>query len=458
MRKITIAGVSSGVGKTTISLGLMRALMKRGKNVQPFKVGPDYLDPMYHRFVTGNISKNLDEYMLDDEQIKFVFKNSMIDKDIAVIEGVMGLYDGIGDNIDRYSTSAISKLLKSPVILIIDGRGVGASAAAMVLGYKNLDKNVEIVGVIANNVRTKRHYDILKSSIEKHCGVEVLGYLPPTSDISLKSRHLGLLPSNEVEDLEKKVEMISDLIEEYIDVDRIVDLSEGEVVNTSFELSMFTEDPEILELARGKKIALAYDEAFNFYYQDNLDLLESIGVEIVRFSPLHDTKLPEADMLYIGGGYPEEFADILEKNIEMRRAIKKAHDENFPIYAECGGLMYLGNSLVDKNGRVFEMVGAIDGQSKMTDSLKRFGYCIATSKIDNLIVDRGQDICGHEFHHSIFETDLDTVFEIRKIVNSKVLDEWSGGYFVNNTLASYIHIHFYNNLSIVCYILSNIGK
>ncbi|WP_437130936.1 cobyrinate a,c-diamide synthase [Peptostreptococcus russellii] len=456
MKKILIAGSYSGVGKTTISLGLMKALSKRGKKVQPFKVGPDYIDPMYHRFVTGEWSRNLDSYMLDDEQIKFVFKNSSEGKDISIIEGVMGLYDGIGTEINKHSTSQMSKILKSPVILVIDGKGMGASAGAMVLGYKQLDKDVEIVGVIANNVRTQRHYNIIKESIERFCGIEVLGYLPPDENVSVESRNLGLFPSNEIEDLERKVNTIADEMEKHIDIDRIIELSESENVTSSFELNMFSEDPEVRALAEGKTVAVAYDKAFNFYYPDNIDLFKEIGANIITFSPINDEEIPEADLLYMGGGFPEVFAEELEKNVSMRKSIKKAHDEGLAIYAECGGLMYLGDSLVDMDGKKHEMVGAISGYSEMKKGLRRFGYCIATAKEDNLISYKGQEMSGHEFHSSEFYSDLDTAFTMKKIVEDEVIDEWEGGYYVNNTLASYLHIHFYNNLSMVCYLLSNV--
>lgn len=456
MKKILIAGSYSGVGKTTISLGLMKALSKRGKKVQPFKVGPDYIDPMYHRFVTGEWSRNLDSYMLDDEQIKFVFKNSSEGKDISIIEGVMGLYDGIGTEINKHSTSQMSKILKSPVILVIDGKGMGASAGAMVLGYKQLDKDVEIVGVIANNVRTQRHYNIIKESIERFCGIEVLGYLPPDENVSVESRNLGLFPSNEIEDLERKVNTIADEMEKHIDIDRIIELSESENVTSYFELNMFSEDPEVRALAEGKTVAVAYDKAFNFYYPDNIDLFKEIGANIITFSPINDEEIPEADLLYMGGGFPEVFAEELEKNVSMRKSIKKAHDEGLAIYAECGGLMYLGDSLVDMDGKKHEMVGAISGYSEIKKGLRRFGYCIATAKEDNLISYKGQEMSGHEFHSSEFYSDLDTAFTMKKVVEDEVVDEWEGGYYVNNTLASYLHIHFYNNLSMVCYLLSNV--
>ena len=454
MKKIIIAGTGSGVGKTTISIGIMKALIDRGKSVQAFKIGPDYIDPSFHEYVTGRSSRNLDSYMLDDEQVKYVYRQASKRADISIIEGVMGLYDGLGTDINKHSTSKMAKTLKAPVILVVDAKAMGSSVAAMVLGYKQLDKDVEIVGVIANNVRTKRHFDIVKTSIEKYCALEVLGYIPPLEDIRLESRQLGLVPSGETEYIERKVDILGKLLEDYVDIDRIIELSESEAVTSNFELSMFIEDPDVQDLARGKKMAVAHDEAFNFYYDSNLELLEDIGVELEFFSPIEDETLPEADLIYIGGGFPEVFAAQLEANKSMRESIYKAYEANKPIYAECGGLMYLGEYMIDLEGNKHQMVGAIKGYSQMEKRLKRVGYCHATAKEDNLIAYKGQQICGHEFHYSSFHSDLEAVFDIEKIVNDQVIDRWEGGYLTRNTLASYLHIHFYNNLSMVCYLLS----
>ncbi|WAW15090.1 cobyrinate a,c-diamide synthase [Peptostreptococcus equinus] len=458
MKKIIIAGTNSGVGKTTISLGLMKALMNRNKKVQAFKVGPDYIDPSYHRYVTGNYSRNLDTHMLDSEQIKYVFTNAVKDKDISVIEGVMGLYDGTGSDIHNGSTASLAKILKAPVILIINGKSISASAAAMVLGYKHLDKDVDLVGVIVNNVKTEKHYNTIKSSIEKYCNVEVLGYLPPDDSLKFGSRHLGLLPTSDDIDLDEKIEKISQMLEKYVDIDRIVELSESETISSSFEMDMFLEDPEVRELSEGKKIAIAYDEAFNFYYQDNIELFRKLGADIVYFSPMHDNYVPAADLVYIGGGYPEVYAKELEKNVSMRKSLKEYHEAGNAIYAECGGLMYLGDYYEDSEGEKFDMVGAISGHSRMTNRLVHFGYCIATSKEDNLIAYKNQQICGHKFHYSEFISDLEPAFVMEKYSDGKVIDTWESGYYEKNTLATYLHIHFYNNLSIICYLLSGANK
>lgn len=445
MKKILIAGTNSGVGKTTISLGIMQALTKRSMKVQPFKVGPDYIDPSYHTFITGRYSRNLDSYMLDDEQIKYVFNSSSEDADISVVEGVMGLYDGIGIDLDNCTSSYTSKLLKAPVILVINGKAMAASSAAMVLGYKELDKNVNIAGVIVNNVKTKTHYEIIKNAVEKYCGVEVLGYFPPNNEFSLESRHLGLVPSVEIDSLKTKFNNLADEIETYINIDRILEISESEEVETSFEVDSFIKNSKV----ENKTMAIAYDKAFNFYYRENIELLRDLGLNIKYFSPLEDNEVPNADYIYIGGGFPEIFGKELEANISMRKSILEAHKRKIPIYAECGGLMYLGEKLINQENKEYDMVGVFKGSSKMTASLRRFGYSFGTAKEDTILSKKGEVIKGHEFHHSIFETNEDCAYIMRKERDKKIVDEWEGGYSKDNTLATYLHTHFYNNLNCI---------
>ncbi|CEP79308.1 cobyrinate a,c-diamide synthase [Paraclostridium sordellii] len=439
MKKILIAGTNSGVGKTTISLGIMQALTKRNLKVQPYKVGPDYIDPSYHTFITGRDSRNLDSYMLDDEKIKYIFKNASKDADVSVIEGVMGLYDGFGIDLNSCTSSYTSKILKSPVILVINGKAMSSSAAAMVLGYKELDKKVNIKGVIVNNVKTKNHYELIKEAIEKYCNVEVLGYFPPNEKFKLDSRHLGLVPSAEIEALTEKFYDLGSEIEKYINIDRLIEISESEEIETSFELN---ELPKF----KNKSIAVAYDKAFNFYYKENLELLNQMNIEIKTFSPLYDEIVPKADCIYIGGGFPEVFAKELGINKKMRESIKKAHENNVPIYAECGGLMYLGEKLLDLDGNEYEMVGIFEGISKMTKSLKRFGYCDGIAKVDTVFSNKGDIIKGHEFHHSEFNSNEECSYKMVKKRGNKIVDEWYGGYSKGNTLATYLHTHFYNNL------------
>lgn len=451
MKKILIAGTSSGVGKTTISLGIMQALTKRNMKVQPYKVGPDYIDTSYHTFITGRDSRNLDSYMLDDEQVKYVFNKASKDADISVVEGVMGLFDGIGIDLDNCTSSHTSKILKTPVILVINGKAMAASSAAMVLGYKEIDKDVNIKGVIVNNVRTKTHYEIIKKSIETYCNIEVLGYFPPNEEFSLDSRHLGLVPSVEIDCLKNKFSNLAYEIEKYIDVDRIIEISETQEVNSEFELNNFIKNNKI----ENQSIAIAYDKAFNFYYKENIELLEELGLEIKYFSPLKDKKVPKSEYIYIGGGFPEVFSKEIEENESMRKSIKEAHENNIPIYAECGGLMYLGDNLLDTDNKLYDMVGIFKGTSKMTSSLKRFGYCYATAKEETILSKNKEIIKGHEFHHSVFETEEKCAYIMRKERDKKVVDEWEGGYSKNNTLATYLHTHFYNNLDCIVNLLNS---
>ena len=439
MKKLLIAGVASGVGKTTISLGIMKALQVRGFKVQPYKVGPDYIDTAYHTEVTGRASRNLDLYMLEEEQVKYLFNRSMQEADIAVVEGVMGLYDGKGSCIDECSSASVAKLLKLPVILVIDAKAMAASSAAMVLGYKMIDPEVNIVGVIANGVKTESHFNLVKASIEKYCHIPVIGYLPPEDIFSLPSRHLGLVPSEELEALEEKMQPLAKAVEKYINLDLLLQLAESEEVTSTFQ-------PTIKQERSLKIMAVAYDEAFHFYYQDNLQLLEDLEIKLIYFSPLSDKIIPKCDLIYIGGGFPEVFAADLEANKAMRRALREAHDNNIPIYAECGGLMYLGERLIDYEGKSYEMVGVFKGESRMTKGLKRFGYCFGTAQEDTILSNKGQTLKGHEFHHSEFYTDEKAVYKMQK---NKDGETWLGGYKKGNTLATYLHLHFYSHLEAI---------
>jgi cobyrinic acid a,c-diamide synthase len=441
MKKILIGGTSSGVGKTTISIGIMKALKNRGLNVQPYKVGPDYIDTSYHTFVTNRESRNLDNYMLQDETIKYLFNKNSADADISVVEGVMGLYDGYGVDINSCTSSYMSKILKCPVILVIDGKAIATSSAAMVLGYKELDKDVDIRGVVVNNISSESHFEIIKESVEKYCGIEVLGYLPKNKDYSLTSRHLGLVPSIEMDGLNEKFDKLADLIEKHINIDRVLEIAQSESIYSNFKLSI----PKFNDLT----LALAYDEAFNFYYQDNIDLLEDMGVNIIKFSPIYDKELPNCNCVYIGGGFPEIFAKELQENINMRKSIKDTYHKNIPIYAECGGLMYLGEKLIDQDNSKFDMVGIFNGKSVMTKSLKRFGYCVGEALEDTVLSQKGDGIKGHEFHHSEFISDEKCVYLMKKERGGVVSHSWMGGYSKGNTLATYLHTHFYNNLNAI---------
>lgn len=398
MNKILIAAASSGTGKTTVTLGIMHALKKRGLRVQPFKVGPDYIDTNYHQAITGVASINLDSFLIDDDaMLAALFEKHGQSADISVIEGVMGLFDGLGIDRDNSSTSFIAKCTKTPVILVVDGKAISTSAAAIVDGFNRFDPELTIAGVIINRVASENHFSLIKGAIERYTDVPVLGYLPKNAAVALPERHLGLVPKEEMTELETKWELLGDLIAEHVDLDRLLAISK-----TGAKLTVHPPEIQVPDFS-GMRVAYALDAAFHFYYQDNLDLIRSTGATLIPFSPLEEREVPDADFIYIGGGFPEVFAEQLAKNKSMRESILAAHEQGKPIYAECGGLMYLGSSL-EMEAESYEMVGVFDGVSKMTTRLRKFGYCIAEPLEDTLLGKKGTAIRGHEFHHSVFET------------------------------------------------------
>lgn len=437
-----IAATSSGIGKTTLSLGLMAAFKKRGLKVQPFKVGPDYIDPGFHKLVTGNPSYNLDSWMLEEDVIKFLFHKNMQDKDIGIIEGVMGLYDGIGIERKTQGSSAhISKILKTPVLLVIDGSAMSTSAAAMVLGYQLYDPEVDIQGVVINRVSGQSHYALLKEVIERDTKVKCLGYLPKDLNLSLNSRHLGLVPAEEIEDFKEKLDLLADYVENYVDLDGILQLSEQ---TKSIEFQRDYTAP-YLGYGQGLTLGILKDKAFHFYYQDNIDLLIDMGVKIQYISPLEDAKLPkDMDGLYLGGGFPEVFAKELQENQSFKNSLHKALKSGLPAYGECGGLMYLTQGIQDLEGQYYEMIGFFPTWSVMTKRLQRFGYVEVETK-------KGIKIKAHEFHHSkiIDNESLHYHYKVKKNRRGQALRTWQCGLKRKNVLAGYPHIHFYSNMNFI---------
>ncbi|MCT4607394.1 MAG: cobyrinate a,c-diamide synthase [Marinisporobacter sp.] len=442
--RFVLAGTQSGVGKTTISTGIMAALKNRGMNVQPFKVGPDYIDPAFHTFVTENKSRNLDSFMLDEDTIKKLFIKNGKDKDIAVIEGVMGLYDGYGVKKDEGSTAHVSKIIKAPVILIINGKGMSSSAAAQVLGYKLYDEDVDIKGIIINNISGDAHYELLKESIERDTKIKCVGYLKPNKNIELKSRHLGLIPSVEVKNLERKIDEIAKMVEETIDLDGLL-----AIASSTPEMDAPLE--KIKSIGENVNIGVPLDNVFNFYYEDNLDLLKDLGANIIYFSPLKDEKLPQdLQGLYIGGGFPEVFAKELEGNISMKNSIKEGIEKGLPTYAECGGLMYLSEAITTLEGKKYNMVGIFHTESKMTKRLQRFGYVHVNMEKSCVIAKENKSTRAHEFHRSMIEDHEknEYVYRVDKIRNGEKIKSWQCGVKKYNALGAYAHIHFYSNISI----------
>lgn len=449
--RFILAGTQSGVGKTTLSAGIMAALRKRGLQVQPFKVGPDYIDPAFHSFVTQNKSRNLDSWMLEQDHIIELFVKNAANKDIAVVEGVMGLYDGSGSNKDVGSTAHVAKIIKAPIILIINGKGISASAAAQVLGYKLYDPQVDIKGIIINNVSGDAHYNLLKESIERDTAIQCIGYLKPNADIQLKSRHLGLIPSAEVKDLEEKIDKIRAMVEETIDVDALL-----AIANQAESMDYVVTNEE--RRMESVNIGVAFDKAFNFYYEDNLDLLRDLGANLIFFSPINDGKLPE-DLhgLYFGGGFPEVFAAQLEKNQTMRRDIKKMIEKGIPTYGECGGLMYLSDGITTLEGQRHEMVGIFHAEAKMTKRLQRFGYVHVNMEKPCVLSNTYISTKAHEFHRSVIDEkeENEYVYRVNKIRNGKIVKSWKCGLKRYNALGAYAHIHFYSNKDIALNLIDN---
>ena len=485
MKAFVIAGTNSGCGKTTMTLGLLKALTNRGLAVQPYKVGPDYIDTAWHTRVSGVASRNLDAFMLPADTMRSLFYSHTRKADIAVIEGVMGLYDGYGVDPHYCSTAGLARDLNLPVILVVDGRAVSTSAAATVMGFQHFDPELNIAGVIFNNVNSDSHLDLIRAAVEKYCQIPVLGRLPKLPAIELPERHLGLLTAQESARFDPHWQTLAEAIEEHIDLDALLALSEIEDQGADINEFAFPDlnalpesyaesDQEADQAGAGLTIALAHDNAFNFYYQDNLDLLEQHGAAIVRFSPLDDEAVPECDLVYIGGGYPESYGAALAQNSSMLASLRTLHQQGTPIYAECGGLMYLGDSLTtyedthpkttktngdthlsahpltgthtlnkgNVKGDTHPMVGILPGRSTMTKSLKRFGYCFATANTNTVICPQGTVLRGHEFHYSEFTTELEPVFDMTKERDGKIISRWGGGYQVGNTLATYLHLHF----------------
>ncbi|WP_150546993.1 cobyrinate a,c-diamide synthase [Citrobacter amalonaticus] len=432
-----LAGTGSGCGKTTVTLGLLNVMKQRGLRVQPCKVGPDYLDTAWHTAISGTASRNLDSFMLPEPVLNALFREQMQDADIAVIEGVMGLYDGYGTDPDYCSTAAMAKQLGCPVILLVDGKAVSTSIAATVMGFQHFDPTLNIAGVIVNRVNSEPHFQLLKTAIEHYCAVPVLGYVPRVDGVALPERHLGLVTARESVVNQQSWQDFAARLESTLDIDRLLALSHLQALPPG-------EWPErpAPNAGEGLTLAMADDEAFNFYYPDNVALLARTGVNIVRFSPLHDRELPDCQMVWLGGGYPELHASALAANTTMLTSLREAHQRGVAIYAECGGLMYLGSLLEDADGVEHRMADILPGRSKMGKRLTRFGYCEAQALQPMLLAAEGDVLRGHEFHYSDFSPETPAVLACRKVRDGQTVQAWSGGWRTGNTFASYLHVHF----------------
>jgi cobyrinic acid a,c-diamide synthase len=430
--RVVLAGTGSAVGKTTISTGIMKALSEEQK-VQPFKVGPDYIDPTYHTLATGNNSRNLDSFFMSDGQIREAFERGLkiSNSKMGVIEGVRGLYEGISPIGDVGNTASIAKALNAPVILILNARSLVKSAAAVVIGFKTLDPTIRIEGVILNLVKNRKHYLKAKESVEKLADTPVIGGIPRDESISVEQRHLGLVPAVERENIKLNIDDWGRLMAENIDLDSLKDIMKGAGKLPDGRESLFKEENK-----KRVKIGIARDEVFSFYYQDNLESLEANNAELVYFSPLHDEKVPDVDGIYIGGGYPEVFGKELESNQNMRTSIKKFHQSERPLYAECGGLMYLTRSI-----NQHEMCDVFPYNSHMTQKPQALSYVIARAGCDNIIIGEGETFHGHEFHYSKLELEGKNPKFAFEILRGRGVNGSMDGLMSKNTLASYVHTH-----------------
>jgi cobyrinic acid a,c-diamide synthase len=434
--RIIIAGVTSGVGKTSITIGLMHALKKRGYNVQGFKVGPDYIDPSYHTVITNRDSRNLDAWLMGNNGVIKSFINASKDADISVIEGAMGLFDGLSGKNDMASTAHIARLLKAPIILVLDASKTARSIAAIAYGFMKFDPRLEIAGVILNNIASEKHAKYCIDAL-KSINARVLGVIERNKDIRLDERHLGLIPTREEKMRIDKAKRVAEYISEKLLVDEIIKIVENAK----------TLDYKVKERKKDRvkvRIGLALDNSFNFYYADNIDRLRMHGAEIIPFSPIKD-RLPEVDGLYIGGGFPEILAEELSKNSSIMKDIKDAAYDDMPIYAECGGLMYLAKTITDFDNNRYNMVGLFDLEAVMTRRLT-LNYTYANTINDSLILPKDNKIKGHEFHHSIIEGIKEEKFAYQ-LKRGKGIDGNRDGVIINNTLAAYMHIYFNDKIA-----------
>ncbi|GJL79816.1 MAG: cobyrinic acid a,c-diamide synthase [Nitrospinaceae bacterium] len=447
-----IAGTQSDIGKTSVSLGLMRLFARRGLAVAPFKVGPDYIDPGHHSRACGRPGYNLDSFMCTKPYVRRLFSEISTGSDVAIVEGVMGLFDGASPKSDKGSTAEIAKLLELPVILIFNGEATARSAAALVQGFTNFDPALKFLGVIANRVNHPGHANILKAAVEKYTSTRFLGHIPSDPELTLPSRHLGLLQSHE--NRESFYDRWADHLESHINIPGIQKFLRSSVKNSSFKTTTQTQRWPRRKAKSSCKVAVAKDEAFAFCYQDTLDVFAHHGVDICFFSPLKDKGLPgECDWVYLPGGYPELHLKKLSANKTMRRSLKSFGESGKVIVGECGGMMYLGKNIRDDKNQSHDMTGLFDFSTTMEPKKLTLGYRILKLQKKG---HREKDLRlkGHEFHYSSFTKNRETprLRETRAGNFSTIKD----GYFYKNCFAFYSHIYWGSSTPWLQFILNRI--
>lgn len=444
MKGIVVAAASSGSGKTTVTLGLLAALKRRGLAIASFKVGPDFIDPGHHTQITGTVSRNLDGWMLSKDYNRACLETSARGADIVVIEGVMGLYDGYDGRTEAGSTAQMAKWSDFPVLLVVNAKSMARSAAAVVKGFELFDPDISFAGVLFNHVGSSVHLSYLSQALEDHVFMPCLGGLPRRDNLTMPERHLGLVTTDEHVLSKETREQLADLIEAHVNLDGLIENLPDRPLSDVVEDMPFSATRAKPPAGKEVTIGVARDKAFCFYYRDNLDILESFGARIEFFSPLEDTRLPAGiDGLYFGGGYPELFAGKLSENTSLLQQVREKSIAGMPVYGECGGFMYLCETLTDPEGRSHPMTGCLPLATQMTDGLRSLGYREAYLKTDTIIGPEGTIIRGHEFHYSKLaeplQTDVETVYRIAARNGKHKKDE---GFAVRNTLGSYLHLHF----------------
>ncbi|HMF53514.1 MAG TPA: cobyrinate a,c-diamide synthase [Edaphobacter sp.] len=441
MKGLLIAGTASGVGKTTVALAIMAGLRRRGLAVQPFKCGPDFLDTGHHTRICGRTARNLDTWMLSVEANRSVLRNAARGADVIVAEGMMGLFDGKSGATEIGSSAEIAKLLKLPVVLVVDAAKSARSVAAVLLGFEMFDAELRLAGVILNRVAGARHYEMLRQAIESYCKTKILGWLPVEPAIAIPERHLGLhgAAERDANAQESVLDAFASLAEKHLELDGLLDLECG--VEMAGVEPMRINASAFVDAVR---VGVPSDHAFSFYYEDNLDLLREQGVEIVRFSPMTDVSLPPSlDGLYLGGGYPELHAKQLSGNRQMLEDVRTFAASGRPVYAECGGMLYLSESLSIDEGS-FAMAGVLPLSMQMTDRLVQFGYVTVEFTEDCLLGRKGTVVRGHSFHHTRITSQGDVATNYHVQYSMSGAEELEG-FRQGNVLASYIHVHFRAN-------------
>lgn len=440
--RLLLAAPMSGSGKTTITVGLIAQFVAQGLQVAPFKVGPDYIDPTYHTLAAGRACHNLDAWMLPPDQIEPVLARRAQGADLALIEGVMGLFDGYSGHDDTGSSAHIARLTATPVLLVLDARAMARTAAALVQGLRDFDPRVRVAGVLLNRVGSARHAQMIKDAVESSVGLPVVGYLGREEELHLPERHLGLIPTAEPGRWQAWVERVRSTIAATVDLDQVLALA-----RTAPPLAATAALSHVLPLVQNPEkpavIAVARDRAFSFLYEDNLELLRAAGAELVFFSPLQDQELPPGTQaLYLCGGFPELYAADLAANTAMRDSIRTAAAAGLPIYAECGGLMYLTTEIIDPTGQIFPMAGLLPGRSTMTGRLT-LGYRTVKAVRDNWLWRAGESVRGHEFHYSVWQDAPAEILPLYELLPDAMrAEQRSEGAQIGNVIASYVHLHF----------------